>query len=76
MKWYQDGQGHTSSMRIMAMMGTTVGCLTVISCIVGLFLGMSDAVALAAIGSGMAVGGEWAKGWQAKTEGGAHERTG
>ena len=66
MKWYQDSEGNTSSMRIMAMFSTVTGCIAVVGGVVGMFLGHPESVAIAGVGAGMAGLGEVAKAWQAK----------
>jgi len=66
MKWYQDPEGNTSSMRIMAMMGTITGCIAVLGSVVAMFTGHPNAIALAGIGAGMTGIGEFAKAIQAK----------
>lgn len=66
MKWYQDREGSTSSMRIMAMMSTVTGCAAVIASIVGLFMRIPEAATIGTIGAGMAGLGEVSKAWQAK----------
>ena len=65
MKWYQDSEGNTSSMRILAMMSNITGCLCVIAAVVGFFLRHPETIALAGIGAGMTGLGELAKAWQA-----------
>lgn len=66
MKWYQDGAGHTSSMRIMAMTSTITGCVAVLAGVVAMFFGIGESVLMAGVGAGMAGLGEVAKSWQAK----------
>lgn len=69
MKWFQDLQGNVSSMRIMAMMSTTVGCLAVVAGVVAMFMGINESIAIAGVGAGMAGLGEIAKAAQAKVGG-------
>jgi len=69
-KWYEREPGHTSAMRIIAMMSAVTGCATVIAGVVGMFLGYGEAVAIAGVGGGMSGLGELSKAWQAKSEGG------
>jgi hypothetical protein len=66
MKWYQDQEGNTSSMRIMAMLSTITGCFAVAAGAVAMFLGYPESVAIAGIGGGMAGLGELAKAMQAR----------
>jgi len=66
MKWYQDSEGNTSSMRMMAMIATVTGALAVLGGVLGMFLGRPDAAAIAAVGAGMGGVGEVAKAWQAQ----------
>lgn len=66
MKWYQDKEGSTSSMRIMAMLSTVTGCAAVGAAIVAMFMGIADAASIGTIGAGMAGLGEVSKAWQAK----------
>ena len=66
MKWYQNKDGDTSSMRIMAMMSAITGCVAVLGSIAAMFLKLDGALALAGIGAGMTCAGEWAKALQAK----------
>ena len=66
MKWFQDSDGNTSSMRIMAMMSSITGCLCVIAAVVGFFLRHPDTILLAGVGAGMTGLGEVAKAWQAR----------
>ncbi len=67
-KWYEKTEGHTSSMRIMAMMSTVTGCLTVLAGVVGMFLKLPESIAISGVGAGMAGLGELSKAWQAKGE--------
>lgn len=66
--WYLDHTGKPSTMRIIAMMSSAVGCLAVLSGVVALFLRIPEAVAMSAIGAGMTGLGEVAKSWQAGRE--------
>lgn len=65
-KWFQDGAGNTSSMRIMAMMSTVTGCVAVLAGITLVALGIEGGVTIAATGAGMSGLGEVAKSWQAR----------
>ena len=64
MKWYQDSEGNTSSMRIMAMIATVTGAGVVIASMVALFLGI-ESTGIAGVGAALAVPGEIVKAWQA-----------
>lgn len=68
-RWYQDKDGDTSSMRIIAMMAGVTGCVAVFAYIVGAFTGVMIDVQLAVAGAGMAGIGEVSKAWQAKSGG-------
>jgi hypothetical protein len=68
LKWYQDGQGNTSTMRIIAVLSAVIGSLLAVAGAVALFLGISEGVGLAGIGAGMASAGELSKAWQAQNE--------
>ena len=67
MRWFEDVQGNTSSMRIMAMLSTVTGCIAVLGGVVGMFLGHAESIAIAGVGAGMSGLGEVAKAWQAKS---------
>ena len=64
-KWYQGPDGGTSTMRIVTMLSSVVGCAAVVAGGVALFLRVPDAVQYAALGAGMTGIGEIAKSWQA-----------
>jgi len=64
-KWYQDKDGGTSTMRIIAMVSSMTGCAAMIAGGVALFMRIPDAVQYAALGAGMTGLGEIAKSWQA-----------
>jgi len=66
-KWYQDGEGNTSSMRIVTMLSTVTGCVAVVGGVVGMFLGHPESTVIAGVGGGMTGLGEIAKAWQAKS---------
>ena len=80
LKWYQDGEGDTSTMRVLAMLAGGVGALTVVVglgiAVVGAILTwrarsegvalVAQGVALAAVGAGTAGLGELSKAWQAQ----------
>ena len=68
MTWYLDHTGKSSTMRIIAMMSSAVGCLAVLSGVVALFLRIPEAVAMSAIGAGMTGLGEISKAWQKSKE--------
>ena len=67
-KWYERSQGHTSAMRIIAMVCAVTGCLAVLSGVVGMFMRIPESVAIVGAGAGMAGIGEIAKAWQASGE--------
>ena len=67
-KWYEKEAGHTSTMRIIAMMSTITGCLAVLAGTVAMFMRIPESVAIAGVGAGMAGLGEISKAWQAKGE--------
>jgi hypothetical protein len=69
MRWYEDKDGNTSSMRIIAMTSTVVGSIVVLSCVVAMFLRIPEAVAIAGVGGAMTGLGEFAKAWQSKSGG-------
>lgn len=64
-KWYQDREGGTSSMRIIAMFCAITGCIAVLAGVVGMFLQLPESVAIAGVGGGMVGFGEFSKAWQA-----------
>ena len=66
--WYLDHTGKPSTMRIIAMMSSVVGCLAVVAGVVALFLRIPEAVAMSAIGAGMTGLGEISKAWQKSKE--------
>lgn len=66
MKWYQDAQGNTSSMRIMAMLSTCTGVFCVLAGVVAVYLRYPEGVHLVTVGAGMTGLGEVAKAWQAQ----------
>ena len=68
-KWYQDREGGTSTMRIIAMVSSLTGCAALVAGGVALFMQLPDAVQYAALGAGMTGLGEIAKSWQAKSGG-------
>lgn len=68
-KWYEKSPGHTSAMRIIAMVCAVTGCVAVTAAIVGMFLQRPDAAHIGTVGAGMAGLGEVAKAWQARGEG-------
>ena len=65
MKWYHDKTGKPSTMRIVTMISSIVGCAAVVAGGVALFMRVPDAVQYAALGAGMTGIGEIAKSWQA-----------
>ncbi len=68
MKWYHDSKGKPSTMRIVTMFAGITGCVAVLSGIVAMFIGLTEAVPIAGIGAGMTGLGEVAKAWQSKGE--------
>ena len=67
-RWYEKSAGNTSAMRIIAMRCAATGCLAVLAGVVGMFMGITESVAIAGVGGGMAGLGEVAKAWQARGE--------
>lgn len=67
-KWYEKSAGHTSAMRIIAMMCAVTGCVAVLAGSTAMFLGIPESVAIAGAGAGMAGLGELAKAWQSSKE--------
>ena len=67
-KWYEKSTGHTSCMRIIAMICAVTGCVAVLAGTAGMFLRIPESVAIAGAGAGMAGLGEVSKAWQAKGE--------
>lgn len=67
-KWYEKSAGHTSAMRVIAMMCAVTGCVVVLAGTVGMFMRIPESVAVVGAGAGMAGLGEVAKAWQAKGE--------
>lgn len=65
-KWYQDKNGGTSTMRIVTMVSSMIGCVALVAGGVALFMQIPDAVQYAALGAGMTGLGEIAKSWQAQ----------
>lgn len=68
MKWYQDGEGNVSSMRIIAMLSGFTGCIAVLAGVAGMFAGIPESVAIAGTGAGMAGLGQVSKAWQSRNE--------
>ena len=64
-RWYTDTTGKVSAMRILAMMGGTVGCVAVLAGVIAMFARIPESVPIAGIGAGMTGLGELAKAWQA-----------
>ncbi len=64
-RWYEDQEGKPSTMRIVTMISSIVGCAAVVAGGVALFMRVPDAVQYAALGAGMTGIGEIAKSWQA-----------
>ena len=67
-RWYEKRPGHTSAMRIIAMVCAITGCIAVLAGSVGMFLRIPESVAIAGAGAGMAGLGELSKAWQASKE--------
>ena len=67
-RWYETRPGHTSAMRIIAMVCAVTGCIAVLAGAVGMFLRIPESVAIAGAGAGMAGLGELSKAWQASKE--------
>jgi hypothetical protein len=67
-RWYERAPGNSSAMRIVVMLCAVTGCVAVLSGIAGMFLLISESVAIAGVGAGMAGLGEVAKAWQAQKE--------
>ena len=63
-KWYQDKDGGTSAMRLIAMMATVTGCVGVIFGGVIIVIGFPEGAQLATVSAGMAGLGEISKAWQ------------
>ena len=68
MKWYQDENGNTSSLRIIAMIIIVVGCGVVISGIVGFFLKLPESMQIISVGAGLIASAEFAKVFQKSLE--------
>lgn len=74
-KWYQDREGGTSTMRVIAMIGAVTGALTMLASIVLMFmivfLQAFDAIGMVSIafpsGAGLFAAGEIAKSFQARS---------
>lgn len=64
-KWYQDKEGGSSAMRIIAMMCAFTGCASMIFGGVLILLGHPEGAQLATVAAGMAGLGELSKAWQA-----------
>ena len=67
-KWYEQKEGQTSTIRIIAMLGAITGCIAVLSGVVAMFMNIPESVAIAGVGASMAGVGEVAKAWQARGE--------
>lgn len=67
-RWYEREEGHTSAMRIIAMIGAGVGSCVAIAGIVGWFLGLDGAQAIVGSGMGVFAIGEIAKSVQSNAE--------
>lgn len=76
-RWYQDKQGGTSTMRIIAMIGAITGALTMLASIVLMFAILRaqawQAIGMVSVsfpaGAGLFAAGEIAKSFQAKAGG-------
>lgn len=68
MAWYKTETGKTSTMRIVTMLSTVVGCIAVLAGVVAMFMRIPESVPIAGVGAGMAGIGEISKAWQAKGE--------
>lgn len=67
-RWYEKSAGHTSAMRIIAMICSITGCIAVLAGAAGMFLRIPESVAIVTAGAGMAGLGEVSKAWQAGRE--------
>lgn len=68
MKWFQDANGNTSSLRIIAMMIIVLGCCVIVSGVVGFFLKIPESMQLISIGAGLVASAEFAKVFQKSFE--------
>ena len=69
MKWYQDGAGNASMMRITGMISAITGVIAVITGLIGFMLNNPQAGAVVASGAGLVSIVLTAKAWQAKNGG-------
>lgn len=67
-KWYESKSGHTSTMRILAMLCGVTGCMAVMAGVVAMFMSIPESIGIAGVGAGMAGLGELSKAWQSKGE--------
>lgn len=67
-KWYEREEGHTSAMRIIAMIGAVVGSVVAFAGLVGWFAGLPNAQAIVGAGLGTFAMGELAKSVQSHGE--------
>ena len=67
-KWYQDDEGNTSALRLIVMPSAIIGQLVVISGMIALFMGYTDAVGAMGVGVAMVGLAEGAKAWQKQGE--------
>ena len=55
LKWYHDADGDISSGRLMAVPGFYIGAVVILASVVALFIGNPQAIAMAGIGSTVAL---------------------
>lgn len=68
MKWYQDGQGKVSALRILAMGAGIVGMIITLAGAVGMFLDKASCGTAMTVGAGMVATALGAKAWQKRSE--------
>lgn len=66
LKWYHDGEGNVSTIRILAVWGAGLGTALIVSGIVAMFLQNQMAITAMGTGAGLMGVGEAMKAWQAQ----------
>jgi len=67
-KWYQDNEGNTSALRILAMAGGIVGIIVTLSGTVAMFIDKPTAGTALTVGAGIIATALGTKAWQKISE--------
>jgi len=68
MKWYQDGKGNTSMMRILSLLAGITGIVISLSGTIAMFLGLANSGTAMTVGAGIIGAALAGKGWQKMSE--------